>query len=274
MRPLALRDGVVGNGNDYLLTSSTPIISARGSFPIADITTAQPGSSLQMNTNTFSSPKCEGRPGCQGWQQFYFNLENGRIGRGEAFIQYWLLGFFTPGDDPKAPCPGTFIRDGDGSPNCRLNSDSAYVPTQHLVNLGNFHMSGSTRDGFDTVTMSVSPRTYYVFMQPSFLGLSNQWTHVEFNAVGDCCGSQAHFGDGTTVGVRIDVDTGTAAAPTCSLDADGATGETNNLSLVDGSCCAFSGAKPGITFMQSNVANRQAPFCLLNDVNAIGVPLL
>jgi len=62
-------------------------------------------------------------------------------------------------------------------------------------------------------------------------------------------------------------------SPTCFRN--GTTFETNSLTLVEGSCCAVGGsgsAAPSLTFLESN-GGATAPFCLLNDITAIGAPL-
>jgi hypothetical protein len=59
--------------------------------------------------------------------------------------------------------------------------------------------------------------------------LQSQWQDAEFNVLGDCCGDQATFNAGSTINVRTEVDSGTTAAPSCSLA--GFTAESNSLFL-------------------------------------------
>jgi hypothetical protein len=106
----------------------------------------------------------------------------------------------------------------------------------------------------------------------SVLNIQSNWNAVEFNIVGDGNGDQAEFNSGATVGVRIAVDNGTIAAPSCVSGAgfDGFTGETNNLNLVPGSCCPVGGpSQSAILFLESNASAVTRPFCLLNDIAPI-----
>lgn len=113
LRPLDRpRDHLVGNGTDFLATTSTSIGSILGYFPAtsgisseadtgSDVFTFQANSNLFQNANT--QALCNGganAAGCRGWQQFVYE-NNASVFTG-VYIQYWLRFYQV---DQTHPCP-------------------------------------------------------------------------------------------------------------------------------------------------------------------------
>ncbi len=253
---------------------SGKIASAIGSFPSVDGVSSVYSNdypdgghmyntySIQLNTNPFETPACEGQPGCQGWMQFVYNNdgENGTLS-----IWYMLMGHQgdcgAPFDPPCwKPVGGTPVDGG--------------VP---ITNLQNVTLQAEVHSDFDWAVLSTgSGNPIYAYGEDSMLGLSAppaEWNLVEFTVVGTANWAQATFNPGSTITHRIALTmaNGSTAAPTCYLG--GPTGETNNLGLVPGSCCPMSGSTPTLEFIRSNGSSWQAPFCLLNDITPIQLPL-
>ncbi|MEO8901394.1 MAG: VCBS repeat-containing protein [Polyangiaceae bacterium] len=232
---------------------SSPISWAEGSFPsVTGVTSVTDGTadnfSLQLNSNFFSgAAPCSGAQtpaNCQGWEQFVY-------APGVAFIQYWMIDYVNT-------CPSgwnTF-----GSDCWKNSSNSVAVPAQPATNLANITLTG-TAGSTDGITMSTGDGTVYTASQASVLNLNQGWTVAEFNIIGNAGGSEAIFNAGSTVVVQTLTSsvTPTTAAPTC--ESAGFTGETNNLSLVAGSCCPIGGESPGIRFSESNVSGATAGAC-------------
>jgi hypothetical protein len=206
---------------------------------------AFPNFSLQLNTQFFNTPACDGKPsGCMGWQQFIYNpvyapaFEN--LFYGQAFMQYWLINF---GDD----CPLGW-RSFDN--HCWRNSyDAVLIPPVTLADLRYLTLAGSTERGTDTVTMSRGTEVFTATGQDSVLNLQRVWQLAEFNIFGNCCSSRFNFKKGVTIVVRTSVDDGSTKSPSCVRN--GFTGETNNLTLVN-RCCTYGGSSPSIVFTESN----------------------
>jgi len=244
------RSETVGNGNDFAAqVSGTSISSSDGSFDAVNGVTSETGGSstpntfsLQLNTSLFNTPACQGHAGCQGWQQFVYSNS------GVAFIQYWLINY-------SATCPSGWNTYGS---DCWRNGDNAVtVPVQTIANLAQLSLVGQViSGGVDTIIMSVGADVYSATNQDSVLDLSQGWTASEFNIVGDCCGSQASFNNGSTIVIRTSVNNGAANTPVCA--ATGYTGETNNLTLVQ-PCCPIGGTSPAIVFAESNVPGARSP---------------
>jgi hypothetical protein len=103
----------VGNGgsNDWaagvsglISTAEGEIISVTSGTTEKDsLTTESDQFSLQLNSQHFTTPLCNGgNAGCYGWQQFVFSNQGGMglSSQALAFIQYWLVNWGT------TPCPG------------------------------------------------------------------------------------------------------------------------------------------------------------------------
>jgi hypothetical protein len=113
---------------------------------------------LQMNTNFFTSPLCQGHTDCHGWQQFIFS--NGQCQAEPpagpngpcVFIEYWLIGSDVPA------CPtGWNVQDG-----CWVNSVSLYPPQQTIANLGNLSVTGQVNSIGSLVIFSSGSTLYAV----------------------------------------------------------------------------------------------------------------
>jgi hypothetical protein len=241
----------VGDGDDYAAGTSSLTDSATGSFAVVSGLTSEtgsstPGYSLQLNTDiSSSSPACAsyGYSSCKVWQQFIYSSDY-TGGSAQAFIQNWL--FIPTG----AGCPAGWTSYSTTSYNgCYENSGAVNVPSVPATQLASLKLSGSVvKDGADTVTFADGTTAYAVSEYDTTLDISDVWNESEFNVVGNGGGSQAQFNFGTWIAVELQVNDGSASAPTCLASA-GTTGETNNLSL--GSCSASGGAGPYIEFTES-----------------------
>jgi hypothetical protein len=235
----------VGDGHDYAAEVSGIIKSGVGSFPkITGLTTeTNDGSSntysLQMNSQFFASPTCSGAqnpPDCLGWQQFIYSQDDG----GAVFMQSWLI-------DYGSNCPSGW---NQYSSDCYRNSNATGVSEQTLSNLHDLQLTGSAvSGGDDTVKLTTSNEAYSASESDTIVGLSGYWDAAEYNIFGDGGGSEADFNEGTKITVKIQLQDGSTAAPTCESNA-GTTGETNNLNL--GICSGHSATKPYIKFTESN----------------------
>jgi hypothetical protein len=274
----------VGSGVDHGATAYTDIAQADGSFPqvtnvtsVTDVGGAMPTGaadySVQVNTNNFTTPKCVNAmgmaiPNCVGWQQFLFDTYMGTSFIG---IQYWLINY-------GRPCPaGGWM--ANGGSNCYLNSTTspalpAVVPISQLGNITPSGVVNPAPTSSDAVRLNISGGAFYSYSQASVLTLGPGWRNVEFGFFGVGSGSQARINDmNPTVRVRtgLTLVNGTKAAPACSWT--GTTGETNNLTLVPGSCCPTkpldAAAQPYIEFIESGDPSVHARPCLLNSLQPI-----
>ncbi len=248
----AAQPDLVGNGIDYSAQVTGLLTGATGSFSSVSGVTSETGGgvansySLQLNSAPFNSPVCAGHAGCQGWEQFIFS--NPGSGPSSAFIQFWILNYFTT-------CPsGWFSYLSD----CYRNGSSVAVSSQPISNLGNLNLSGNVTSSLDTVVMSTTGpggTGLSASTSDSTLSLSAAWNTVEFMIGGDGGGSSANFNPGSTVTVQTITHNGTTNAPTCVPE--GFTGETNNLNLVNSPALTI-GASPSMQSVQSNVATSSA----------------
>jgi hypothetical protein len=249
----------VGNGNDFSARVSGTIAWAEGSFPsVTGVTSGSSNNfSLQINSNAFTGASlCSGAKtpsSCQGWEQFVYAPSS-------AFIQYWLLNYANT-------CPSGW---NTYSNHCWRNSPgSVAVPTVSATNLANVALIGTAGSGGDSIAMSVGSTMYSYGTSSSIVNLNTHWTTAEFNIFGNGGGSQYNFNSNSTLVVQTITDsvTPTTSAPACS--SSGTTGETNNLTLVGGSCCPVSGNLPAIQFTESNASPLPgAQTCPLLPVNA------
>jgi len=248
----------VGNGTDFTAQVSSGLIdNAWGDLEdVTGVTSISGGSvfSLQLNSNFFTSPTCNGAANpaaCQGWQQFIL-ANNSQTGTAMVFMQYWLLNYATT-------CPGGWNPFGS---DCFVNSGAVSLPGPIQANsaaLLGLRLSGTTiPGGMDMVSLASNRQAYSVQNADSVLSLSQGWTTAEFNVFGDGGASQAVFNPGSTLLVSTAVRNGNirAAAPTCIVT--GTTGETNNLTLVS-PCCSIGGRVQSIKFTESNTSAAPAP---------------
>jgi len=239
------RPDTVGNGSDFSAQVTGTISSAVGSFDsVTGVSSEDGGSpgvsnsfSLQLNTNTFTTPACSGAAtpsNCVGWEQFVYSNS------GAIFTQYWLINYVNK-------CPAgwnTYQTD------CWRNAaNAASVPVQTIANLSELSVTGKAASGGqDTAIMTVGGTAYTESNPDSVLNLAQGWKIAEFNVFGDCCSSAANFNAGAKLVVRTEVNSGTTNAPTCSTA--GFTGETNNLTIA-GACSVVGGLAPAIVFTES-----------------------
>lgn len=269
----------VGNGNTILASTSSNITTALGTFPTVTNVTSESSNgasnafTLQINTNFFNTAECQGRAGCQGWQQFIF--EKTAAGQ-KIYMQGWLINFGVDGVDncpaawPNRYVIGTQLYCWSNSP-----GSTAIPDALSITDLGSMQLlANANSSGQDLVQLRSAVGTYN-YHTGSMMGLSGAtWNTVEFNIVGDCCSREATFNNGATIGLRLDLGTvdHSVASPICAPPpyAGGTTGETNNLNLVPASCCPISGVLtnglPAITYLETNAAGVQAPYCLLREM--------
>jgi hypothetical protein len=259
----------VGNGVDPTPgVTSGNVSTAVGSFDSVSNVTSIMGQfgaddySLQLNSNTFSSPVCSGAgtpAQCVGWQQFIFSnlgCNNGQVPC--TFVQYWLIHW----GSPTCPVSGDWTPFNNGGDlECYTNSSLLVPPQQTIANLGNLSVTGmAVSGGLDTHIFSSGTTLYMVQNSDSQLSLAGGWTAVEYNIVGDGDGTESTFNSGSSIVVRIKVDNGTTSAPSCvSGSFEGYTAETNNLYLQAASGTPRSSTQPAIVFTQNSTASSTAP---------------
>jgi hypothetical protein len=275
----------VGNSTEYTALSSASLTGVEGSFPTYNNVTYEQdydkasgewrpeAYSLQLNTNLFDTARCQQAPGglsgCKGWVQFAYSSWQ----YAGMLIESWLVGY-----GPHCPANWT----GYGGTDCYTNTGVVDVGTIDPVDLNSsWGLSASAAaNGNDTVILSDGNVEYWAQATPdSTTFLAGAWHEVQFDILGDAGGNEAYFGGGTTIGPEIALWTGpvsaeTAAPATCGTGhvVDQSTaGETNNLTLVPGSCCASLGS---VSFLETNATGVTAPFCLTNDITSIISPLL
>lgn len=261
----------IGQGNDDVAESQYgPFKSAEGSFDAvigvhsACSTTCPNGVcpttytctsgntpnnySLQLNTNQFPTTigECKGNPGwgCQGWVQFVFAnrgctqdwladvfVHNPAC----VFIEYWLFNYGNgcpPGpwkiQHPPAWSGHTIA--------CGINSQNAAILVPFLVDdLGFMKLYGAVAgvDGpDDSVTLWYAGKGYKVSGDNLLPDLGRNWTQAEFNVFGIGNGDQVVFNPGSTLVVRVVVNSGTLHAPHCTTVGSGVSAESNNLGLI------------------------------------------
>jgi hypothetical protein len=98
----------------------------------------------------------------------------------------------------------------------------------------------------DTITVWVDNIAHAAIGDNRFPDLGQHWLEAEFNIFGAGNFSQAALDLGANLTVRTEVTSGNNATPTC--DRTSWTGESNNLTLVQGSCVPVAGALPAIVF--------------------------
>jgi hypothetical protein len=240
---------------------------------------------FQLNTNMdYNSSACNGYQtgddtGCYSWQQYIlisndFNAAGtAQTGTTDVFIQTWLENY---GNDPDqnggggvngnlayvSYCPSGFYDAGPDQvgpgDDCMENSPSTVISKKVLpiTDLSSLKLSGSaTANGTDTATVTYDGEAYSSSVSDSESDIASGWNQAEFNVVGNGGGSEAAFNSGSSLTVKLAVDDGSTAAPSCVANA-GTTGETNNLNL--GACTASKGSSstsPSIQFTESNTSS-------------------
>jgi hypothetical protein len=262
------------------------LTEAIGSFPSASGLTRVDDSiegynfyTLQVNTNVFTSPACAGAldpTACLGWQQFiYTNYTNFFGLQGGVYIQYWLINYANR-------CPSGWNTFGS---NCWKNSRVTDTDGRDIKALTSLKLHGAAGIGpdnsYDAVVLNMGSDRITVLTDDSVLNLSGKWKSAEFNVFGWGNSSQAVFNRNVTLTTQVELYNGTVSSPTCILNST--TAETNNLSIVQSSCCPSGGIEvrgdwidgvPKIVFTESNNPSATAPFCFLNDLVPIQSPML
>jgi hypothetical protein len=212
---------------------------------------------LQLNTNTFPTPACNGQSGCQGWEQFIYGANEQ-----QAYIEFSLVGY--SGSCP-APYGNSYSISG-GRQVCFYNTDYLSPPSVAASNLNKGVMLhaettnnavGSPTDymDFDDGT------TVHELIEFSELGLASAWTSAEFNIYGDGNNTQAFFGNPTSLQVQVDTTlkgSTSTAPPSCSSVGQG-TSESNTL-FLNGSCCTFGRGATGARFSESTSSTAASTF--------------
>ncbi len=198
--------------------------------------------SLQLNSNKFATSVCGNHPKCLGWEQFIFT--NRACSSGEpwpfcetnntcpvsafpacAVIQYNLISY-----GPN--CPSGWQQVGN---NCQIYSQNSVNFLPYVIeDLGFMKLTGDAAgvaDVNDEVTFTIEGKAYSAPGDNILPELGQKWNQVEFNVLGDGGGNEAVFNTGTSLVVRIVVDSGTVSAPLC--DPGQITSETNNLPLTE-----------------------------------------
>jgi hypothetical protein len=250
--------------------SSGTLSSAEGSFPSVTGLTSENDNgksnsfSLQLNTqsnltNSAVTALCKSTAtpaSCKGWVQFVY-------WEGAAEIWYNLLGAGTK-------CPSSAWQNSGGV--CYLEAPhSTTIPAQAISNLVNMTLTGSAGGATDTVIVTTGPGQMYAATNTSLFDLSLNWSYADFNVLGDASYGQAVFNSGTTLAVQLLTDTGNTSPLVCGPN-DSTTGESNNLSVVPGSCCTFGGSSPGVLWTESNASAPSAYACPAGSCGAPNEP--
>lgn len=247
-----------GGGIDNIAYATSGLLSsAEGSFLAVSGLTSATSYSMQLNSNNFSTPACNGAANpaaCSGWQQFVFQSS------GSVYMQYWLFNFGTA-------CPegwNTFAGTPTEEAGCWMNSSATGVPgwAISISYLPYITLTGNATGGTDTVIVGTVDGNLSAVGQNTVLNLGQGWSSAEFNIVGDGNGDQVSFNSGSTFVVQTSINNGTTNAPAC--ESGGYTAETNNLNLVT-PCCPYGGTSPSIQFMESN-ASGAAASCGANGI--------
>jgi hypothetical protein len=133
-----------------------------------------------------------------------------------------------------------------------LNTIPASVdPVPAITDLAKLKLMGRVSTTTpDTAFLSAADGTVFPSKgAANYIGIVGAWRGAEFNLFGDCCSYGAYLNNGSNIKVSLSVDNGTVNCINTGFD--GTTAETNNLSLLLGSCSATGGASPGIMFSES-----------------------
>lgn len=267
---------VAGNGNDYIVKTTSKFKSVVASFPAVSGVTSEANQNgkneytLQLNTNQGTSQAaCAGfaYAACTVWSQFVYGAHyvgnNGLPDNSGIFIQSWV--YPSQRDYDAKGCPANW-EDATGEtiiPSCMINSPATSVPLVPATTASFASLkleATASAGGNDTITLTVGTDVYAATQPDSFSNISAWWNSGEFNIFGDGQGAQATFNNGSSITVKLAVDDGTTNTPICGgptiTGADGATAETNNLNLFP--CRAIAGSsttpptyKPSIQFTEA-----------------------
>jgi len=252
--------------------SVTPGITETGTDPHTGKTNHN-AFTLQLNSNTFTNQVttslCSSgatHTSCIGWQQFAFENDGNGPAAPIAFIQYWLENYGTAasmcpaGWKPYSPSPNVI--------DCyRSTAGMGNIPIQTMADLAQLRLTGTAGSGgMDTLTLLTTGSHLSAMGLDSVLGLAQGWQTAEFNIFGDGYSTEANFSSGTTIVVKITVDSGNGTTDAPTYVNESFTGETDNLTLVPPPCL-YGGASPAMEFMETNAASPTAT-CFISGLQA------
>jgi hypothetical protein len=266
---------VGGASNDMTAQVPGGITQAEGSFDSVSTTGATDTGagagqySLQINTEFFDTSVCSGHgtgSTCEGWEQFIYGSD------GRTSIQYWIIDYgpavYTCPAPHGASCDGVHAwTDGwcefvlSGRTYCATNSAIMPVGVAAPSALANVTMQGNAAvvaGDTDMVTTTVSGSGVSVPGGNFFSDLATKWHQAEFNVFGFGSSSRVNFDPGTTLVVRVGVDSGSGVAPGCNFHSY--TAETNNLSIIDTAPMPPYNGHPSLVFTESNTGTPD-PSC-------------
>ena len=232
--------GIVGNGKDYAAQVTGTLSKATGTFTHVTSGITEKGKvdntgpsvanafSLQLNSEFFTDPPACSHAAipsdCLGWQQFVYAYDySGNTNY--VFMQYWMLYYDTT-------CPaGWQTYETEGYTFCYTNSPASTYGALPADALGQTTFVGqATSGGNDTVSLSSPSGASSVSNSDGKLDLSGFWNATEWGVFGDAGGAEAKFGADSKLEPVTTLQGTSSSAPTC--DAEGFTGETNNLSFT------------------------------------------
>ena len=270
----SISPATVGYGTDFAAVTPQHITWAEGSFPRVTGVTGTDPYSLQLNASrefTTGQGLCANAQtpsDCSRWQQFMFATP-------WIFSQYWLVDYANVCTNTyKQPCPQGcascyacpqgWTADNSTTHGCFRNGNGYFVneiENMPLSDLANLTLIGHATSTGDQVFLETGNGTLYTAGDAGeLLNLSQWWNQAEFNVFGWSNGNTVNLGSNAVVTVQLITDTTPASSPT--VVSGGFTGETNNLTLVPGSQCAFGGSQPGIQFTEGYVG-ATSPGCPL-----------
>jgi hypothetical protein len=243
---------VGGSSSDWMAQGSglpsSSIVRDEGIFTtVSGVTSETDGGatneySVQLNTNTFSTPSCVGAS-CLGFQQFvYYSSSSGYI-----TIQFWLE------DYGAASCPaGWNTLYGGFTISCYMDGPHIYVPQLAASSLNTLDMlvfSGASAFPAN-MTLTVGSNAYYTYDSGvDTLDLTPGWYQSEFNVFGGPGHPTASFNTGSSITIYNSIGA-TNSSDSCVNQTQ--TGEMNNLALTTCATGHPPGDFPYITFTESN----------------------
>jgi hypothetical protein len=264
----------VGNGADYTADTNPNLMSSGiGAFPaVSDVTRVKSvenpifggggengvnSYTLQLNSYFFPTSACGNIANCDGWEQFVY--ENPPSGRGELFIQDWLIPTAGSG---LSGCPsGKGWEYADGG--CVQNSPyGVTISNISITDLASLTETGDAASSGDSIYLAVGNTEYGMknVQSDGITDLSAHWEGAEFNVIGNAGGDIAKFNKGATITVSLQTDTGLTTAPTCPANS-GTTGESNNLNFKAAPSNPPELTYPSIEFTESNASGGGNPSC-------------
>ena len=264
LRPLSLGEPP----NIYLINlANGSFTSATGGMPeidnvtsVSDTPPTTVGYTLQLNTNRFSTPLCNGISGC-GWVQFVYDSGGG------VNIQAWLANYNATFNN----CPNGFLPGGNVVSNkftdCQERVNTPNIAQPGFEGLAGATLSGSVdANGNYVATVTIGGKPFVAKFTDTRLGLAGNWNSIQFNAFAECCGDQAVFNPGVLVKFSVSATTSTGSAtPTCDGAAGGPTAESSNLILIP-TCSSSGGVTPVFAFLEG------APPIIATVFPPVGVP--